>query len=716
MNKLLSTKALLIVCLTLILGGSKSFAQKYIETDINNLKTGDIVVIADKTSDNALPNTTKTSGTQSVKAITLNADKTEVASEVTDDLKWEITVNPEGTYLFKNPTSGEHLNIISNNKGVRVGAEQTAFTWEASVNKLKGNNRLIGVYNNQDWRSYTSNHTNIEGTVMAFYKQVNDGKKRADIEYAVTEHSVIFGEKFTAPTLTNPNNLVPTYTIECDPADMATIDAKTGEVTIKSTGVATITATTPEDATYYEGIASYTLTVTKSPANISFPAESYTINVGEEFTAPTLTNPNNLVPTYTIVCTPEGMAAIDAQTGKVTVNGAGKATITANTAETDKYEAATATYTLTVIDPNEKYTLLTDASTLKPGDVFIIIGKDESGTAKAMQKYVDGNNCKQTTDNVTISEDGCIYSPSAEAARITLGGEKDKWTLYDGTYYLYAASSSSNHLKGREAPTDDNDKATIASNADGTTSITFNGTNRSHLRYNLNSKLFSCYSSNTSQEPLYIYIKETSKAETGSFTISEDKYTTYYTEKAFVMPAGATGGIITAADKSNGTLTTDYRYTEGKTVPAKTALLIKGEPKTYEYTCTETTETADPNNMLHATVNAEGYTHVEGTNVKYYMLSHSADKTKFGFYWGEADGAPFKNKAPHAYLAITNATQAPAMFSIEGGEGTTGIGSIETETSEKTGVYSLTGVYMGTTTDNLPAGIYIKDGKKIIKK
>lgn len=47
---------------------------------------------------------------------------------------------------------------------------------------------------------------------------------------------------------------------------------------------------------------------------------------------------------------------------------------------------------------------------------------------------------------------------------------------------------------------------------------------------------------------------------------------------------------------------------------------------------------------------------------------------------------------------------------------TSGIDSILTDEEAAAGVYTLTGVYVGDTTENLPAGIYVVKGRKIIKK
>lgn len=89
---------------------------------------------------------------------------------------------------------------------------------------------------------------------------------------------------------------------------------------------------------------------TKQEAGLAYGTTEYTINKGESFTAPDLTNPNNLTVTYT--SSNEDVAKVDASTGAVTIEGAGTVTITASFAGNDTFFAGEASYTLTVVDPN----------------------------------------------------------------------------------------------------------------------------------------------------------------------------------------------------------------------------------------------------------------------------------------------------------------------------------------------------------------------------
>lgn len=78
---------------------------------------------------------------------------------------------------------------------------------------------------------------------------------------------------------------------------------------------------------------------------ISFAETSFTITEGGEFTAPILSGAQTTV-TYTSSDTT--VATVNASTGAVTIVGTGTTTITATAADTNGYNEATATYTITV--------------------------------------------------------------------------------------------------------------------------------------------------------------------------------------------------------------------------------------------------------------------------------------------------------------------------------------------------------------------------------
>ena len=120
--------------------------------------------------------------------------------------------------------------------------------------------RYVGIYNSQDWRCYTTINSNISNQTLAFYKKVtNSDKAAAEISFEETSYEVNLGESFTAPELTNPNQLEVTYA--SSNTDVATVNETSGEVTIVAAGQTTITATFAGNDEYEAGTASYTLTV-----------------------------------------------------------------------------------------------------------------------------------------------------------------------------------------------------------------------------------------------------------------------------------------------------------------------------------------------------------------------------------------------------------------------------------------------------------------------
>ncbi|MDD7705741.1 MAG: Ig-like domain-containing protein [Bacteroidales bacterium] len=91
-------------------------------------------------------------------------------------------------------------------------------------------------------------------------------KKAAGLEFSTTSATAVVGQPFTAPTLSNPNNLAVTYSSSNE--NVATVAAD-GTVTIKAAGTTTIKATSEETAEYYAGSTSYTLTVATTVDNIA---------------------------------------------------------------------------------------------------------------------------------------------------------------------------------------------------------------------------------------------------------------------------------------------------------------------------------------------------------------------------------------------------------------------------------------------------------------
>lgn len=89
---------------------------------------------------------------------------------------------------------------------------------------------------------------------------VHKEKTEAGLVFSPETATAERGQLFTAPQLTNPNNLTVAYSSSNEA--VATVDSETGSVTLLKAGETTITATFDGDSDYKSGSASYTLTVT----------------------------------------------------------------------------------------------------------------------------------------------------------------------------------------------------------------------------------------------------------------------------------------------------------------------------------------------------------------------------------------------------------------------------------------------------------------------
>lgn len=411
---------------------------------------------------------------------------------------------------------------------------------------------------------------------------------------------------------------------------------------------------------------------TKKVQELAFSASEVYNVLGEPFTAPILSGAKTAV---TYDSSNPAVATVDAA-GVVTVVGVGATVITASAEGTDDYYSATAEYRLVVSEPG------------------IIWAEDF--TSKDLSAYIiEGSNTKLYNEELaggTAPE--ILIGKSTGSMEVNIG---DLQGLH-GRFLL--TFNSNNGISAITTTTEDVKIGKINfSKPNGSCEITVpRGVTTLNLKFK-NTK-----SSNTRVDNF--------KLVHAGYTlpISQYGYSTFASPRAYVVPAGLEGAIVTV---EGNVANTEYVYTEGDIVPAGAGLLYKGTAST-SYTIDVADEAATE---VYAENCMKGFLQdaplAVAADTKAYIFANDSEDG-LGFYL-QGDGSVLNLSYGKAYLSIP-ATLASQLkgFRLNLGEAT-GISGLTNQEAE-TGVYSLSGVRVGNTLNGLPGGVYIVGGKKVIVK
>lgn len=241
----------------------------------------------------------------------------------------------------------EHISEYLILRNITISNDGKKATWTDDSKKTVEYtlyDRFNVDYKDGNYKSLTGVLNVYYNTIQIYPLELEKAQVEAGLTYGEEPVAVTakIGEDVTEPELTNPNNLTVTYS--SSDTNVATVDAN-GNVTAVGAGEATITASFAGDDNYLAGEASYTITVNKGDAGLSFSASTANAVVGSDFTEPTLSNPNGLTVTYT--SSNPAVATVD-ENGNVTIVGEGTTTITAKITGDANYEDAEVSYELTV--------------------------------------------------------------------------------------------------------------------------------------------------------------------------------------------------------------------------------------------------------------------------------------------------------------------------------------------------------------------------------
>lgn len=585
----------------------------------------------------------------------------------------------------------EKIEVVGNTVGsVSTKTKENIYVGNTAVSTeetgSKGTNSFVI---NKQYQAAGNRYTlqvsaaNAQITYIKIYKRAVDLTATTLTLSAIPIEPIAIGGTFSStPTLKAGEQTLSDKTItwSSDNEKVATVDAN-GTVTGVAAGNAKITAKFAGDDEYETSTASYEIIVKGAPS-LSFPQTSYTIEMGDVFSEPTLQGlPTGVTAKYS--SSNADVATVDESTGKVQIVGVGTTTIKVVSEAKDVYEAAEASYVLTVNRATSKEVTI-DFST------FGLENDKEVGNLKV--------------DGITITFKGKSTLPP-------------KWYNTGTAVRLYSGNqltiSSNNVIRSVIFICDGGGKNMTTGNTALSAGVYNAKTNTWDLS-GANEKVVTLKNTLSSGHFRIQKIIVTTELPTSVGTISiatPEGFGTYYNSNSYILPEGLTAFGYTKAN-TDGTLVKTDVFNGGDVVPANAALVVKGNTGKYECYATDKEATKTLEGNLLKGVAAYKEISVQSGFKRYVLTTVNG---LLGFY--QTQSGNIKVPANRAYLELTEAqAQAVSFFQLDGE--TTGIATATATTKEAPkAIYTLSGVRLkATTTKGLPAGAYVVNGKVVIVK
>ena len=368
----------------------------------------------------------------------------------------DIAVGPAAktyTFTIPNGTSEPYINVLVDFQATidigraEITLSQSTYTYDGTEkkpavssvklngNELNANYYTVGYSNNINVGTATVTVTGngiYKNSASTTFTINRASASAAGIAYSASSASATLGKAFNAPTLSNPHNLPVTYS--SSNTSVATINSD-GAVTIKGVGEATIKASFAGNNTYEAAEASYKLTVSKAAdSGLAFSASEASATMGKGFTPPTLKNPNNLPVTYSSSKT--NVATVDDK-GNITLVGAGQTTIKAKFAGNNTYDAAEASYVLTVSKNKEHGLAFSETTALATLD------EDFTPPTLANPNQLPVTYSSSDTNVATVDDEGHITLVSAGVTTISANFAGN--TIYEKASVSYELTVKKNY-------------------------------------------------------------------------------------------------------------------------------------------------------------------------------------------------------------------------------------------------------------------------------
>lgn len=155
-------------------GGETPVVESWIATDLADITATDEVVITMAKGESVYALTSAKGSSAAPTAVAVTVENKELTATPADNLVWNVA-NADGTLtIYPKGQTTTWLYTTNTNNGVRVGTnDNKTFVVDPEFGYLKNTttNRYLGVYNNSDWRCYTSatGTSNIADQTLCFY-------------------------------------------------------------------------------------------------------------------------------------------------------------------------------------------------------------------------------------------------------------------------------------------------------------------------------------------------------------------------------------------------------------------------------------------------------------------------------------------------------------------------------------------------------------------
>ncbi len=504
-------------------------------------------------------------------------------------------------------------------------------------------------------------------------------------------------------------------TYEATPTGVVDIDGTTGKIkNWLKTGTVTIKATSMYSDEIYE--ASYVLNYKKIATTLTLSKTSVTVNLGEAPELPTCTlkaGDEVLTKPLSYIILPDGIANIDSSTGELTLISVGKATVGVSFDGDETYERSNvATYDLTVIDPNA---LEVTFDFSKPADYGYVRPATGNGTEIGVGKSIVSGNVSLTVTKESSNAKSRFWNSNGEIT----------YRIYDGTIntvsvpqgYVITAISITDNNNGKSK------LVTIGENKDNSD---WTGSAQSVIITGTGKAVLETMTVTYSKLPSIDLDESQNNAE----TISGNAAKTVNVKLTRTLKADVWNTFCVPFD-----VTVEGSPLEGATIKQIASVTEKDDgavinfenaPATLEagkaYLVRTTTAIVNPT-FNGVTVKDVDPTNCSG-NANYQLIGIysplNIDASLYGKVFGinnQDKLAKVKEntsiKGMRAYFLLANsATAAKLNF---GGE-LTGIDAVDNGESVMTGkVYNLNGQYVGNSLEGLKKGVYVVNGKKVLK-